>query len=104
MPILTKSPNRVIWPADYQFFLIIFPYWDINNRHSLGYKVQTATTPQDALDRFALNPHHFDLVITDMTMPQMTGVNLSEQIVLCQDKINTCIVSHLGILLRLNLR
>ncbi len=46
----------------------------------LGYKVQTAITPQDALDRFALNPDHFDLVITDMTMPQMTGVNLSEKL------------------------
>ncbi|MBT5547026.1 MAG: response regulator, partial [Desulfobacula sp.] len=46
----------------------------------LGYKVQTATTPQDALDRFALNPDHFDLVITDMTMPQMTGVKLSEKL------------------------
>ena len=46
----------------------------------LGYKVQTATTPQDALDRFALNPDHFDLVITDMTMPQMTGVELFEKL------------------------
>ena len=46
----------------------------------LGYKVQTATTPQDALERFALNPHHFNLVITDMTMPQMTGVKLSEKL------------------------
>ncbi|GAB6147378.1 ATP-binding response regulator [Desulfocicer niacini] len=46
----------------------------------LGYKVQTATTPQDALDRFSLNPNHFDLIITDMTMPQMTGINLSEKL------------------------
>jgi PAS domain S-box-containing protein len=46
----------------------------------LGYKVETATTPQEALDRFSLNPDHFDLVITDMTMPQMTGVKLSEKL------------------------
>ncbi len=46
----------------------------------LGYKVETAITPQDALERFRLNSDHFDLVITDMTMPQMTGVNLSEKI------------------------
>jgi len=46
----------------------------------LGYKVETATTPQDALDRFCLNPDHFDLIITDMTMPQMTGVKLSEKL------------------------
>ena len=29
---------------------------------------------------FGLNPDHFDLVITDMTMPRMTGVNLSEKL------------------------
>jgi PAS domain S-box-containing protein len=46
----------------------------------LGYKVETATTPQDALEQFSLNPDHFDLVITDMTMPQMTGVKLSEKL------------------------
>jgi len=46
----------------------------------LGYTVETDITPQDALDRFALNPDHFDLVITDMTMPQMTGVHLSKKI------------------------
>jgi len=46
----------------------------------LGYKVETATTPQDAWERFSLNPDHFDLVITDMTMPQMTGVKLSEKL------------------------
>jgi len=46
----------------------------------LGYKVHTATKPQDALERFAKAPDHFDLVITDMTMPGMTGVNLSEKL------------------------
>jgi len=46
----------------------------------LGYKIETATTPQDALELFRSNPDHFDLVITDMTMPQMTGVKLSEKL------------------------
>ena len=46
----------------------------------LGYKVQTAATSQEALEKFKLNPDHFDLVITDMTMPHMTGVKLSEKI------------------------
>jgi len=46
----------------------------------LGYKVEIATTPQDALDRFCLDPDHFNLVISDMTMPQMTGVKLSEKL------------------------
>ena len=37
-------------------------------------------TPQDALEQFSSDPKHFDLVITDMTMPQMTGVMLSEKL------------------------
>jgi PAS domain S-box-containing protein len=44
----------------------------------LGYRVQTAMTPQAALDKFQSNPKHFDLVITDMTMPQMTGLQLTK--------------------------
>ena len=46
----------------------------------LGYQVKIALTPQDALAQFSADPKHFDLVITDMTMPQMTGVILSEKI------------------------
>ena len=46
----------------------------------LGYQVKTALTPQDALAQFSADPKHFDLVITDMTMPEMTGVILSEKI------------------------
>ncbi|MBT3805651.1 MAG: PAS domain S-box protein [Desulfobacula sp.] len=53
----------------------------------LGYKVETATTPQDALERFSSNPDHFDLVITDMTMPQMTGVKLSEKLMAIREDI-----------------
>ena len=34
----------------------------------------------NALELFSSNPAHFDLVITDMTMPQMTGVTLSAKL------------------------
>ncbi|MCD6585815.1 MAG: cache domain-containing protein, partial [Desulfobacteraceae bacterium] len=38
----------------------------------LGYKVDATLSPTDALERFRLSPDKYDLVITDMTMPQMT--------------------------------
>ncbi|MCP3932681.1 MAG: response regulator [Bacteroidetes bacterium] len=44
-----------------------------------GYKVTTETNPAAALELFQLNPDDFDLVITDMTMPQMTGLKFSER-------------------------
>ena len=46
----------------------------------LGYNVETATSPVDALERFRSKPQTFDLVITDMTMPQMSGAKLSEKL------------------------
>ena len=46
----------------------------------LGYKVETATTPEEALDRFSLNPDHFDLVITDIMMPEQDGIEILKQI------------------------
>ena len=46
----------------------------------LGYCVEIKTNPAHALERFQSNPDRFDLIITDMTMPQMSGVKLSEKI------------------------
>jgi len=46
----------------------------------LGYKVSTATNSLDGLERITMDPHGFDLVITDQTMPAMTGVELAQRI------------------------
>ncbi|MCP3952538.1 MAG: response regulator, partial [Desulfobacterales bacterium] len=46
----------------------------------LGYKVETETSPAAALKLFQSKPDNFDLVMTDMTMPAMTGVKLSEKL------------------------
>jgi PAS domain S-box-containing protein len=40
---------------------------------TLGYSVVTCTDSRKALALFSQSPHNFDLVITDMTMPSMTG-------------------------------
>ena len=40
---------------------------------ALGYRATTQTSPIEALELFKSDPGRFDLVITDMTMPQMTG-------------------------------
>jgi len=44
----------------------------------LGYRVIAKTDSQDALQEFQANPKGFNLVITDQTMPQMTGSLLSK--------------------------
>ncbi len=47
---------------------------------SLGYKVQGFTRPLMALNAFRQTPNDFDAVITDYTMPQMTGDELAKKI------------------------
>jgi len=46
----------------------------------LGYHDSTFTDPLEALDSFESNPEKFDLVITDMAMPKMTGDKLIKKI------------------------
>lgn len=46
----------------------------------LGYKVKTTSKPGKALKKFKSHPEKYNLVITDMTMPQMTGLQLSKEL------------------------
>ena len=47
---------------------------------SLGYRMTVTTKPLEALKMFKENPRDFDLVITDQTMPQMTGLELAQEL------------------------
>ena len=44
----------------------------------LGYEVEVRTSSIDALETFRAAPERFDVVITDQTMPHMTGLELAE--------------------------
>ena len=46
----------------------------------LGYKVTARTSSIEALEAFRANPDRFDLVITDFTMPNMTGMELAKEL------------------------
>lgn len=43
----------------------------------LGYEVESVLSPSEAIIAFQAAPDRFDLIITDQTMPQMTGVQLA---------------------------
>jgi PAS domain S-box-containing protein len=55
---------------------------DMNHQllEQIGYQVVTRRNPEDALALFITDPQQFDLVITDMTMPQMTGTTLAKKL------------------------
>ena len=46
----------------------------------LGYQVETRTDPFEALALFRSHPERFDLVITDMTMPGLSGDGLAQEL------------------------
>ncbi|MCP4579785.1 MAG: response regulator [Deltaproteobacteria bacterium] len=72
----------------WQFDLLLGNIWDeilhICNTairlEDLGYEVITEGDPIKALGIFKEKPEAFDLVITDMTMPNMTGDRLAKEI------------------------
>ena len=75
----------------------------------LGYKVTTRTSSFEALELFKTKPDAFDLIVTDMTMPIMTGDVLSTEIrkirsdipiILCtgySQKMSEEFAKHIGI-------
>ncbi|MFZ1986394.1 MAG: ATP-binding protein, partial [Desulfatitalea sp.] len=75
----------------------------------LGYTVTTRTSSIEALALFRSRPNDFDLVITDMTMPNMTGADLAVElmhirpgipVILCtgySNKISDPIATQIGI-------
>ena len=46
----------------------------------LGYQVEAINSSVEALELFKAGPETFDLIITDMTMPKMTGAKLAQEI------------------------
>ena len=53
----------------------------------LGYHVECRTSSIDALELFKSRPDQFDLVITDMTMPNLTGDRLTREIMAIRSDI-----------------
>ena len=47
---------------------------------SLGYRVTATSSAVEALELFSRNPADFDIVITDQTMPRLTGYELAQRI------------------------
>ncbi|MFO7753289.1 MAG: PAS domain S-box protein [Desulfobacteraceae bacterium] len=47
----------------------------------LGYEVSSSTGSIDALEKFKMDPYAFDLVLTDMSMPNMTGEKLARAMI-----------------------
>ena len=60
---------------------------------SLGYKVREMTSSKEALRVFESDPLGFDLIVTDQTMPGLTGADLARQAMAIRPGMRTVICS-----------
>jgi len=74
-PVLTGT-ERILFVDDEE--PIVFMAQQILER--LGYQITSRTSSVEALEAFRAKPDEFDLVITDLTMPNMTGVELAPKL------------------------
>jgi CheY-like chemotaxis protein len=75
-----------IFPMGHESVLLIDDEEDVlEMMHSmikkLGYQVISRNSSIEALDTFRNHPRQFDLVITDQTMPEMSGLELVDQLI-----------------------
>ena len=62
-----------------------------------GYTVTAYTSSSEALESFIATPDSFDLIITDNSMPKITGVQLAEKVVAIKPDIPVIICSGLNL-------
>lgn len=59
----------------------------------LGYAVESFSNPLEALKRFKESPDSVDLLLTDMTMPEMDGLTLTEAVLAIRPELPVIICS-----------
>ena len=64
--------------------------------NKLGYRVAPFTRPDHAIQEFKKNPSYYDLVITDLTMPDMSGLEFAVALLKTSPDIPIIIASGYG--------
>ena len=84
-PVVDKAPNNLVALFGTETILMVDDEKQLVDVYSkllnnLGYHTMAKTDSREALEAFRNSPGSFDLVITDQTMPGMTGMDLARQI------------------------
>ena len=59
----------------------------------LGYNVTAMTSSLEAMELFKKDPHRFDLLLTDLIMPQMSGDKLISEVIKIRPDVPVIITS-----------
>jgi len=62
-----------------------------------GYRVLAVRSAQEALDLIRCSTESIDLVITDITMPDMTGIELARRLLVERPELPVILLSGIGI-------
>ena len=74
--VLPKGTERILFVDDEKVAVDAIQ----SMLENLGYKITARTSSIEALEAFRNKPDAFDLIITDQTMPNMTGKELAREI------------------------
>ena len=85
LPIVADAPVSDLPNGGQERILFVDdekPLVDLARRNlsAMGYDVTACSDSEETLEIFQSNPDSFDLIITDMTMPKISGSELSRQI------------------------
>ena len=83
MPVIPAGNERIMVVDDEKSLVDIIQ----TTLEGLGYTVVPCTDAEEALKLFQSDPDHYDLVITDLTMPHMTGLELIQSFFTSRPKL-----------------
>ncbi len=76
LPVVGKGSGRVLFLDDMEQIT----KWAKTILEGRGYVVEPFTSAKKAIERFRSDPEAFDIVITDQTMPGMSGVDVANEV------------------------
>jgi CheY-like chemotaxis protein len=84
LPVPAIADRNQLLPGNREQILVVddeVPVLDIMQQYlrKMGYRVITRADSQEAIKTFRADAEHFDLVITDHTMPDVQGAELAEE-------------------------
>ncbi|HTV75843.1 MAG TPA: ATP-binding protein, partial [Candidatus Baltobacteraceae bacterium] len=101
LPAPALADKNQILRGHHEQILVIddeIPVLDMMQQHlrKMGYRVTTRADSREAMKTFRADAKHFDLVITDHTMPDLQGADLAEEIGALRPEVPVILITGLN--------
>ena len=88
-PMVKAHGQRVLYVDDDEALVFLAE----RTLSRLGYRITGCSRPREALDMFRINPHAYDVIVTDLSMPIMSGIELTREILAIRADVPVVITS-----------